>query len=158
MSCLRRKAADVTSDASSLRERLTRTTANGRQLRTPEVLPEKLAELHALPDDSLLTAQEAVAFWRLKYGTLAWYCCQGGGPKVTRVGPKLIRYRAQQIDVMLEAIQSEQETVMSQSSKRRLVGAVAAMLVSMPAGAQSYRAGMRWSSSRTRSRRTGSRV
>lgn len=55
--------------------------------------PEELAELHALHDDSLLTAQEAAAFLRLKYGTLAWYRCQGGGPKFTRVGPKLIRYR-----------------------------------------------------------------
>lgn len=33
--------------------------------------PAELAELHALPDDSLLTAQEAAAFLRLKYGTLA---------------------------------------------------------------------------------------
>jgi len=55
--------------------------------------PAELAELHALPDDSLLTAQEAAAFLRLKYGTLAWYRCQGGGPAFTRVGPKLIRYR-----------------------------------------------------------------
>ncbi len=55
--------------------------------------PAELAELHALPDDSLLTAQEAAAFLRLQYGTLAWYRCQGGGPAFTRVGPKLIRYR-----------------------------------------------------------------
>ncbi|MFQ6310180.1 helix-turn-helix transcriptional regulator [Lysobacter capsici] len=55
--------------------------------------PAELAELHALPDDSLLTAQEAAAFLRLKYGTLAWYRCQGGGPSFTRVGPKLIRYK-----------------------------------------------------------------
>lgn len=55
--------------------------------------PAELAELHALPDDSLLTAQEAAAFLRLKYGTLAWYRCHGGGPKYARVGPKLIRYR-----------------------------------------------------------------
>ena len=55
--------------------------------------PAELAELHALPDESLLTAQEAAAFLRLKYGTLAWYRCQGGGPAFVRVGPKLIRYR-----------------------------------------------------------------
>ena len=54
--------------------------------------PAELAELHALPDDALVTAQEAAAFLRLKYGTLAWYRCQGGGPAFTRVGPKLIRY------------------------------------------------------------------
>ena len=35
----------------------------------------------------------AAAFLRLKYGTLAWYRCQGGGPAFVRVGPKLIRYR-----------------------------------------------------------------
>ena len=59
----------------------------------PHITQEQLAELHALPDDALATAQEAAAFLRLKYGTLAWYRCQGGGPKFTRIGPKLIRYR-----------------------------------------------------------------
>ncbi|MDX1370144.1 helix-turn-helix domain-containing protein [Pseudomonas sp.] len=61
---------------------------------TPKKLTsQELTELHALPDDSLLTAQEAAAFLRLKYGTLAWYRCQGGGPAFVRIGPKLIRYR-----------------------------------------------------------------
>ena len=60
---------------------------------SPQLSPEQVAELHALPDEALATAQEAAAFLRLKYGTLAWYRCQGGGPKFTRVGPKLIRYR-----------------------------------------------------------------
>lgn len=55
--------------------------------------PEEMAELHALPDDALATAQEAAAFLRLKYNTLSWYRCNGGGPKYTRVGPKLIRYK-----------------------------------------------------------------
>lgn len=53
----------------------------------------ELAELLSLPDESLLTAQEAAAVMRLKYGTLAWYRCQGGGPAFVRIGPKLIRYR-----------------------------------------------------------------
>jgi len=62
--------------------------------RTPDTFtPEELAELHALPDDSLLTPAEAAALLRLKYGTLAWYRCEGGGPAFTRLGPKLIRYR-----------------------------------------------------------------
>ena len=60
---------------------------------SPHFSLEQVAELHALPDDALATAQEAAAFLRLKYGTLAWYRCQGGGPKFTRIGPKLIRYR-----------------------------------------------------------------
>ena len=60
---------------------------------SPQLSPEQVAELHALPDEALATAQEAAAFLRLKYGTLAWSRCQGGGPKFTRVGPKLIRYR-----------------------------------------------------------------
>ena len=55
--------------------------------------PKQLAEMHTWHDDALATPQEAAAFLRLKYGTLAWYRCQGGGPKFTRVGPKLIRYR-----------------------------------------------------------------
>ena len=55
--------------------------------------PHELAEIHALPDDALATAQEAAEFLRLKYNTLAWYRCNGGGPKFVRVGPKLIRYR-----------------------------------------------------------------
>ncbi|KAF7598592.1 MAG: DNA-binding protein [Candidatus Dactylopiibacterium carminicum] len=58
-----------------------------------QLTPEQLADLHALPNDALATAQEAAAFLRLTYGTLAWYRCQGGGPKFTRIGPKLIRYR-----------------------------------------------------------------
>ncbi|HHA2578560.1 TPA: hypothetical protein ACOECD_002766 [Stenotrophomonas maltophilia] len=56
--------------------------------------PEEMAELHALPDDALATAQEAAAFLRLKYNTLSWYRCNGGGPKYTRVGPKLTRSTA----------------------------------------------------------------
>ncbi|HCL3865655.1 TPA: DNA-binding protein [Pseudomonas aeruginosa] len=55
--------------------------------------PAELAELHALPDAALVTAQEAAAFLRLKYHTMAWYRCNGGGPKFTRLGPKMIRYR-----------------------------------------------------------------
>ncbi len=58
-----------------------------------ELNPAELAELHALPDEALLTAQEASAFLRLKYNTLSWYRCNGGGPAFVRVGPKLIRYR-----------------------------------------------------------------
>lgn len=54
--------------------------------------PAELAELHSLPDDAFVTAQEASAFLRLTYGTLAWYRCQSGGPNFIRVGPKLIRY------------------------------------------------------------------
>lgn len=55
--------------------------------------PEELAELHALPNDALVTAQEAAAFLRIKYNTLAWYRCNGGGPAFVRIGSKLIRYR-----------------------------------------------------------------
>ncbi|MCS0582129.1 helix-turn-helix domain-containing protein [Massilia pinisoli] len=55
--------------------------------------PAELAELHQLPDEALLTAQEAAVFLRLKYHTLSWYRCHGGGPEFVRVGPKLIRYR-----------------------------------------------------------------
>ena len=58
-----------------------------------DLTPEELAALHALPDDALATAQEAAAFLRLKYNTLAWYRCNGGGPAYVRIGPKLIRYR-----------------------------------------------------------------
>ncbi|MFC6840757.1 helix-turn-helix transcriptional regulator [Xanthomonas theicola] len=50
-----------------------------------------LAELHSLPDEALLTADEAAQFLCLKYTTLAWYRCQGVGPKFSRVGPKLRR-------------------------------------------------------------------
>lgn len=60
---------------------------------TKTLTVEERAALHALPDDSLLTAHEAAAFLRLKYGTLAWYRTEGGGPKFTRIGPKSIRYR-----------------------------------------------------------------
>lgn len=59
----------------------------------PNLTPEELSELHALPDDALATSQEAAAFLRLKYATLSWYRCQGCGPKFVRIGQKLIRYR-----------------------------------------------------------------
>lgn len=59
----------------------------------PSLTPDELSELHALPDDALATSQEAAAFLRLKYATLSWYRCQGGGPKFVRIGQKLIRYR-----------------------------------------------------------------
>ncbi|BAN51112.1 AlpA family transcriptional regulator [Metapseudomonas resinovorans] len=59
----------------------------------PDLTPEDLSELHALPDDALATTQEAAALLRLKYATLSWYRCQGGGPKFVRIGSKLIRYR-----------------------------------------------------------------
>jgi len=62
-------------------------------LQTEKLSPEEMAELHALPDDALATAQEAAAFLRLRYNTLSWYRCNGGGPKYTCVGPKLIRLR-----------------------------------------------------------------
>ena len=61
---------------------------------TPGLLnADELAKLHALPDDALLTAQEAAEVLRIKYTTLAWYRCNGGGPSFVRVGPKVIRYR-----------------------------------------------------------------
>lgn len=60
---------------------------------SPKPSPEQLDDMHMWHGEALATAQEAAAFLRLKYGTLAWYRCQGGGPKFTRVGPKLIRYR-----------------------------------------------------------------
>lgn len=61
---------------------------------TPGLLnADELATLHALPDDALLTAQEAAEVLRIKYTTLAWYRCNGGGPSFVRVGPKVIRYR-----------------------------------------------------------------
>lgn len=59
----------------------------------PHTPHEQLDAMHGWHDETLATAQEAAAFLRLKYATLAWYRCQGGGPKFTRVGPKLIRYR-----------------------------------------------------------------
>lgn len=55
--------------------------------------PEELVSFFSSPDDALATAQEAAAFLRLKYNTLAWYRCNGGGPAYVRVGPKVIRYR-----------------------------------------------------------------
>jgi len=59
---------------------------------TPSLTPAQIAELHALPDDALVTEREASAFLRLKPNTLAWYRCNGGGPEYTRLGPKMIRY------------------------------------------------------------------
>lgn len=58
-----------------------------------QLTPQELAEVHALPDDALVTAAEAAAFLRLKTRTLTWYRCEGGGPPFTRMGLKAIRYR-----------------------------------------------------------------
>lgn len=62
-----------------------------------KVTPDELAEIHALPDEALVTADEAAAFLRMKASTLAWYRCMTGannsGPPFTRIGRKAIRYR-----------------------------------------------------------------
>lgn len=58
-----------------------------------ELNAERLANLLSLPDDALVDAHEAAQVLRLKYNTLSWYRCHGGGPKYRRVGPKAIRYR-----------------------------------------------------------------
>ncbi len=63
---------------------------------TPEpkkLSPEELAELHSLPDEAMVKPEEAAALLRLKRATLSWYRCHGGGPRYSRVGPNLIRYR-----------------------------------------------------------------
>jgi hypothetical protein len=54
---------------------------------------EVISHLLALPDDALVNAHEAAQVLRLKYNTLCWYRCHGGGPAYVRVGPKAIRYR-----------------------------------------------------------------
>lgn len=59
----------------------------------------ELAELHALPDEALLTTHEAAALLRLKYHTLAWYRCHGGGPEFVRLGTKQIRYRLKDLRI-----------------------------------------------------------
>ena len=56
-----------------------------------KLTPAELAELHALPNEVFLTAREASAFLRLTYGTLAWYRCEGGGPKFNALTPKMLR-------------------------------------------------------------------
>jgi len=75
------------------REPLTWSTEMAIQYESRKLTLEELIALHSLPNDALATAQEAAAFLRLKYATLAWYRCNGGGPAFVRVGPKLIRYR-----------------------------------------------------------------
>jgi hypothetical protein len=90
--------------------------------------PVELTELHALPDDSLLTPKEAAALLRLKYGTLAWYRCEGGGPTFTRLGPKLIRYRLGD----LRAYASKNHP-MGEGVRRAAVAALAARTASVEA-------------------------
>ena len=85
-----------------------------------KLTPAELAELHALPDESLLTAQEAAAFLRLKYGTLAWYRCQGGGPAFVRVGPKLIRYRVGDLRAYMVEVQPLSRSYESRTARRKL--------------------------------------
>lgn len=55
--------------------------------------PAALTELHALPDDALLTTKEAAAFLNVSPSTLAWYRCHRMGPGSQKVGPKSVRYR-----------------------------------------------------------------
>jgi hypothetical protein len=55
---------------------------------------EELAELHALPDDSLLTTQEAALFLSLSPVTLSWYRGQRIGPEFVKIGTKAVRYSA----------------------------------------------------------------
>lgn len=53
----------------------------------------EVSQLHLLPDDALLTTDEAATVLRLRATTLNWRRCHGGGPKFVRVGTKSIRYR-----------------------------------------------------------------
>lgn len=56
---------------------------------------EELAELHSLPDDALVTTNEAAAFLRISTNSLRWYRAQACefAPPFTRIGQKVIRYR-----------------------------------------------------------------
>lgn len=58
-----------------------------------ELTADSMDGFYTLPDNALATPNEAAAFLRIKYATLAWYRCQGEGPTFVRIGPKLIRYR-----------------------------------------------------------------
>lgn len=60
-----------------------------------KLTPDELAELHSLPDDALVTTNEAAAFLRLRPHTLRWYRAQACefAPPFTRIGQRVIRYR-----------------------------------------------------------------
>ena len=49
--------------------------------------------LISFSEHSLLTRKEAAAMLGIQYQTLAKWACLGIGPKITRIGSKLIRYR-----------------------------------------------------------------
>ncbi|HDS1136291.1 TPA: DNA-binding protein [Stenotrophomonas maltophilia] len=57
--------------------------------------PSELAELHALPDDAVITSIEAAAFLRLTPRTLAWTRTQRpeSHPPHLVVGSRTVRYR-----------------------------------------------------------------
>lgn len=67
------------------------TPTNDIKLRTSAA---SLAELHALPDDALLTPREAAAFLNLSPGTLNWYRCHRIGPEFVKVSRAAVRYSA----------------------------------------------------------------
>lgn len=58
------------------------------------ISPAALAELHACPDEALLTTAEAAAFLNVSPSTLNWYRCRSMGPSYVKVGPKTVRYMA----------------------------------------------------------------
>ncbi|MBA0381563.1 DNA-binding protein [Stenotrophomonas maltophilia] len=60
-----------------------------------KLTPQVLAELHALPDEAVVTSIEAAAFLRLTPHTLAWTRSQRpeSHPPHLVVGSRTIRYR-----------------------------------------------------------------
>ncbi|MDG2510073.1 DNA-binding protein [Stenotrophomonas maltophilia] len=74
-------------------------TANEPKRLTPyepkRLNPQELSELHALPDDAVVTSIEAAAFLRLTPRTLAWSRTQRpeSHPPHVVVGSRTIRYR-----------------------------------------------------------------
>ena len=53
-----------------------------------------LAELHSLPDDTLLKTREAAAFLNLSPASLSWYRAQRIGSDYVRVEANSVRYSA----------------------------------------------------------------
>jgi hypothetical protein len=52
-----------------------------------------LAELHALPDDAMLSTAEAAAFLHIAANSLNWYRSQRIGPDYVKLGPRAVRYK-----------------------------------------------------------------
>lgn len=64
----------------------------------------EMAELAALPENAMLTEEEAATYLRVKRHTLKRKRWNGTGPRYVKLGQRSITYRKRQLDEWIESM------------------------------------------------------